>query len=179
MEVAAGSLEPGDSVIPATSRAVALPVLLLAITASGCATVGPAADPAGGSTAAEAQVRAAVGDFVEAWEAEDTDAVVSFFTPDAVAFDPAPPGRWEGAADIRDNWVAPAFEFLEDVQIDTRAVRVDARGDVSWVTAAYTFQATTPDGPYSDAGNLSMVWVRQPNGSWRVAVFHASPPIEG
>lgn len=157
--------------------ALALSALLLPLAAGACATPGP--DTTDDSADAEAEVRAAYDDFVRAWEAESADAVVAFFTDDAVAFDPVPPGRWEGASDIREGWVAPSFDFLDDISIDSRMVRVNTRGDVAWVTSAYTFTATTADGPFRDEGNLSMVWVRQADGGWRVAVFHASPPVEG
>jgi ketosteroid isomerase-like protein len=45
---------------------------------------------------------------------------------------------------------------------------------VAWCTTQYVFEARQAGQPVRYEGNLTMVWVRQPDGSQKLAVFHAS-----
>lgn len=134
----------------------------------------PTSAPAAVPAAKEAGVRAAVEAFVGAWVAEDEEAVMQSFLPNAVAYDPVPPGTFEGHAGIR-QWVAGSFENLEGIAITSpTAMRIETAGPVAWVTGSYRFEAMFGDQEIADEGPLSMVWVRQPEGAYRMAVFHAS-----
>ena len=150
---------------------LALPgAVLLGFIAAACQPAPPpraaAADPAA--------VEAAYEDFEAAWEAEDLDGVIAMFRPDAVAFDPVPPGKFEGTEGIR-SWAGGAFEFLDGITITSDEIRVRVEGPVAWVTAHYVFEGRQPDGELlRDEGNLSMVWVLESDGRYRATVFHAS-----
>lgn len=135
----------------------------------------PTAAPASEVPAAEeAGVQAAIDAFVGAWVAEDEEAVVSAFLPDAVAHDPVPPGTFEGHEGIR-QWVKGSFENLEGIAITSpEAMTIETLGQVAWVSGSYRFEAIFGDQDIVDEGPLSMVWVRQPDGAYRLALFHAS-----
>lgn len=147
-------------------RIVACLVALPLAAAAWAAPQEPAAEEAG--------VRAAVDAFIAAWLAEDADAVVGAFLPDAVAFDPAPPGTFEGQEGIR-RWVTGDFAHMEGIAITAPGpMRIETLGPVAWVTGHYRFQADLGEHHLDDEGALTMVWVRQPDGAYRLAVFHAS-----
>lgn len=131
--------------------------------------------PAGEAPAAEeAEVLAAVDAFIGAWVAEDEEAVMEAFLPDAVAYDPVPPGTFDGHEAIR-QWVAGSFDNLEGIAISSpAAMRIETLGPVAWVTGSYRFEASFGDQDIVDEGPLSMVWVRQPDGAYGIALFHAS-----
>src|SRR5262245_352675 len=101
-----------------------------------CSTPPPPGPPE--VTAAEAE--AAFKAFAEAWEREDLEAASATFTPDAVVFDPVPPGRFEGAAGIR-SWISGSFEALDHIAIRSSQFRVSTKGPVAWGTAHFVFEA--------------------------------------
>jgi len=152
----------------------ALQVVLAMATCVMCGTPPP---PPGGEASA-AEVEAAFKRFEEAWEREDIDAAANAFTPDAVVFDPVPPGRFEGAEGIR-KWISGSFDSLEQISIGASQFRVQSAGQVAWVTAHYTFEAQQAGKPLRVEGDLTMVWVRQTDGSHRLSVFHASHLPQG
>ena len=125
-----------------------------------------------------AKVEAAFEAFLEAWEEEDLETAVNAFTPDAVVYDPVPPGKFEGADEIR-SWTSGAFESLEQISITISELRVQGAGSVAWLTARYLFEARAEGEPTGDEGHLSMIWVRQPDGSYKASLFHASALPEG
>jgi uncharacterized protein (TIGR02246 family) len=141
-------------------------VVAPAITA--CAPV--PAPHAGDASAAE--VEAAFKAFEQAWEKEDLDATAAAFTADAVV-DPVPPGRFEGTDAIR-SWLSGSFEALEHISISSSQVRVQTQGTVGWGTSHYVFEAQQAGKPLRAEGDVTMVWVRQPDGTHKLSVFHAS-----
>ena len=125
--------------------------------------------------ASKAEVEAATKSFIQAWEKKDLAAVTGAFSNDAMAFDPVPPGRFDGAAGIH-AWVAGDFQVLSQISITISDLRIQTMGPVAWVTSRYVFKAVMDGQPAGDAGNLSLVWVKQPDGAYKLSVFHASVP---
>jgi ketosteroid isomerase-like protein len=148
----------------------------------GCAAWAAGASPPPGSgQASAAQVEAEANRLVEAWEKEDLEAAVSGFTADAVVIDPVPPGIFERAEGVR-TWVSGSFEALEQIDIDLSQLRIQTSGPVAWLTAHFVFAAQQAGKPFRVEGYVSMVWVVQPDGAYKISVFHAShlpPPPPG
>jgi ketosteroid isomerase-like protein len=143
--------------------------VVLAIAAwSGCAP--PLAQE---PIASAAEVEAAFAAFTAAWEQEDLEAAVGVFAPDAIVFDPVPPGKFDGIEEIR-GWTSGSFDALEQISITVEDLQIQTAGPVAWVTAQYRFDALQNGEPSGDEGNLSMVWVRQPEGVYKATLFHAS-----
>jgi ketosteroid isomerase-like protein len=130
--------------------------------------------------ASASDVRAAFEEFKEAWQKEDLEAAVSFFTEDAVVFDPVPPGRFEGGEAIR-GWTSGSFKALDQIHIGTSKIRTEASGPIAWVTAHYVFDALLEGKPAQFEGDMTTVWVLQDDGSCKMSVFHAShlPAVTG
>lgn len=121
------------------------------------------------------EVDAALQQFIQAWTKEDLNAVVAAFAPDAMAFDPAPPGKFEHTEGIR-AWVSDTFKALSQISVNVSDVQIHTAGSVAWLTGHYVFQAKVEATPIRDEGNLSMVWVKQTDGSYKISVFHADVP---
>jgi len=128
-----------------------------------------------------AEVEAALHRFSEAWEKEDLESAVEAFTPDGIAFDPVPPGVFERTEGIR-AWISGSFDAADQISIDLSRLRVQTAGPVAWATAHFVFAAQQAGKPLRAEGYVSTVWVRQPDGSLKLSVFHAShlpPPAPG
>lgn len=130
--------------------------------------------------ASASKVRAAFEKFKEAWQKEDLETAVSFFTEDAVVFDPVPPGRFEGEEAIR-GWTSGSFEALDQIHIGMSKLRNETSGRAAWVTAHYVFDALHEGKPAQFEGDMTTVWLLQDDGSYKMSVFHAShlPPAAG
>lgn len=121
-----------------------------------------------------AEAEAALRAFVQTWEREDLEAAVGSFTSDAVVFDPVPPGRFEGPNGIR-AWTRGAFDSLEHIAINCSQIRTQTRGGpVAWTTSHFVFEAQQAGKPVRFEGDLTTVWVKQSDGSYKLSVFHAS-----
>lgn len=155
---------------------LALGAVLAAALFPGCST----APPPKTHDLSAADIEAAFRKFEEAWEREDVDTATSAFTPDAVVFDPVPPGRFEKTQEIR-AWISGSFDALDQISIDMTQSRIQTLGPVAWGTAHYVFAAQQGGKPVRFEGDLTTVWVRQTDGSPRMSVFHAShlPPAGG
>jgi len=132
----------------------------------------PASSPREAGAAA-AEVEAALKRFEEAWEREDLEAAAGVFTPDAVVFDPVPPGKFERAEGIR-TWISDSFNSLAQISISLSQLRVHTAGPVAWVTAHFVFEAQQEGKPLRAEGYVSTIWVLQTDGSHKLSVFHAS-----
>jgi ketosteroid isomerase-like protein len=121
------------------------------------------------------EVEAATQQFVQAWEKEDVDAALATFLPDAIAIDPDPPGIFENTEGIR-GWLAGTFQSVKKISIKLSAVRVHTSGPTAWLTSHYVFKGEADRQPVGDEGNVSIVWVKQDDGSYKISVFHASVP---
>lgn len=155
---------------------IALPTTLVWLACAPAANDGreAAADDAAKLMATAAGVEAAFQAFVEAWEAQDVEAVVTSFTADAVMFDPVPPGKFSGSAEIR-ALVSGAFESADEISIPVSELEVGTHGPVAWSTAGYTYASEAAGETTSEEGYVSMVWVLQDDGSYKATLFHASP----
>ena len=120
-----------------------------------------------------AGVEADLKKFAEAWEREDLEAAAAAFAPDAVVFDPVPPGRFEGPDGVR-AWISGSFQALDRIAIDLSQIRVQTAGPIAWVTARYVFEARQEGKPLRVEGHMSVVFVLQTDGSGKMSVFHAS-----
>jgi ketosteroid isomerase-like protein len=133
------------------------------------------AHAAAAPVAVAAEVEAAFNQFRHAWENEDLGAAFGAFSPDAVAYDPAPPGKYANPAEIR-KWIADTFQALNHITIPVSDVKIHTAGAVAWLTAHYQFKYQADGKPSVDEGNVSIVWVKQADASYKIAVFHASIP---
>ena len=153
--------------------------VLMLLAAAGCAgQESPAEPPSGMQRLARAvEVEAALRDFMDAWERADAEPLIASFTPDAVIYDATPPGEVRGADAIR-SFVIDFLEANQQITVELSDVRVSTDGSVGWTTCRYRFVAHTDGEERVAEGNLTVIFVMQPDESYRVALFHASRLLE-
>jgi ketosteroid isomerase-like protein len=153
-------------------------VLILAVVA-GCAGPEPPLEPPSNTArlARAVEVEAALQEFMGSWERADVELLVASFTPDAVIYDPTPPGEVRGADAIR-SFVIDFLQANQQIGVELSDVRVATEGPVGWTTSRYRFVAITDGEERISEGNLTLIFVIQPDESYRVALFHASRLLE-
>jgi uncharacterized protein (TIGR02246 family) len=148
----------------------------LALALAGCAAPPAEVEPAGVGkepVASATEVQAALQSFMDTWERADVESMVAAFTPDAVIYDPTPPGEVRGAAAIR-SFLIDFFEANRQIAIELSDVHVATGGPVGWTTSRYRFVAHEEGEERVAEGNLTVIFVKQPDDSYLVALFHAS-----
>jgi len=70
------------------------------------------------------------------------------------------------------------MEAWEREDLEAAAAVFTTKDPAAWATAHYVFEAQQNEKPVRFEGDVTMVWVRQPDGSHKLSVFHAShlPP---
>lgn len=116
----------------------------------------------------EALIHAKIREWSAAAEAKDLDKTLSFYAPDAVLMLEGVPDI-EGAAALRAGLGGMmqdpnfALSFAAD---DVQAAR---SSDLAYETGTYSLTVSGPDGePVTEQGHYVVVWVKQPDGSWKV-----------
>src|SRR5258708_5218735 len=145
---------------------------VLAATVSSCSSLS-APSRADGAIATVPEVDQALQRFIQTWQTKNLEASLATFAPDAVVTDPSPPGRFVGLKEIR-AWTVGDFGVLEHITITISALQIKVDGPVAWLSARYVFSAQMGGKPMSDPGSVSMVWLKQPDGSYKLSIFHAS-----
>ncbi|WP_227356041.1 YybH family protein [Haladaptatus salinisoli] len=126
---------------------------------------------------AEDPIRQRIEDYTKAIRAKDIDGVMSFFAPNLVSFDLAPPLRYTGADNKRQEW-QDAFDAYDSIDYEVRDLTVTVHGDVAFVHGLNHFKGTLA------SGNITDTWVRwtacfqQIDGVWLVVHDHVSVPAD-
>ncbi len=107
--------------------------------------------------------------FVEAASRGDMAAVAALYTLDAVLLAPNSP-MVRGRQAIQGFFEAMRQQMgIPQLSLDT--IQVQESGDVACEVGAYTMKLQPPGGePASDRGKYVVVWNRQSDGSWKLAV---------
>jgi ketosteroid isomerase-like protein len=148
----------------------ALAVVLLGEGCSQTTTSPVAQAPADTRAADEAAIRANSAAWSAATEAKDVDKAVSFYAPDAVTFDDGGPLTSDPAK------IRAGFQGLVNAKDSTLAwkttkVEVARSGDMAYEYGAYHFDTKGKNGKVStQTGKYVLVWKKQPDGSWKVAI---------
>ena len=145
--------------------------LLLTLGLAGCRSTGPMAID-------EVTVRAAMERYVQAWLANDPDAVMATLTEDVVLQPHHGVEPIVEAEDVRSWW------FHEGPPTVVTTFEVDVFGLSGVQDLAYAWERSevewTSDGAsYANEGNALSVLRRGPDGSWRIAhQIWNDPPAE-
>src|SRR5438046_989840 len=105
-----------------------LPVVALSMTGLSCGRGGAALAP----VVTVAAVEAALGKFVHAFAQRDVEAAVACFTPDAIVFDPWPPGHFENTAGVRTLFTT-ALGLMEKPSFTVGNAVTRVSGAVAWL----------------------------------------------
>lgn len=110
---------------------------------------------------------AVVSAFVTRMQSRDLPGLLALYETDAI-FISSPDLRAQGEAALREAFHAT---FALNPTIEARPTEVLSKGDLAWVTNAWRFRGTAPDGAAIDrSGQSSVVMRRQGDGTWRIAI---------
>ena len=129
-----------------------------------------AASGKGGSPSADEQaIRAADAQWEKAAVAKDLEGAMSFYAEDSMVLWPdAPAGV--GREAVRAAWAealkAPAFS----ISWRTEQVVVSRSGDLAYARGSYDETFTLDGRAVRQHGKFLVIWKKQANGAWRVAV---------
>jgi uncharacterized protein (TIGR02246 family) len=130
----------------------------------------PPAPPPDTRAAEEAAIRAAVGEWGAAARAKDAAAFASFYADDAVLLLEASPdftGRAAIGAMIGGMMQDPNFAM----SFETSSVVVARSGDIAYERGSYGLTLSDANQqPAAQKGNYVMIWRKQADGIWKVAV---------
>ena len=157
-------------------RIVHATVLLAALGAACSAPPAqPAAPPAPAQppdtrAADEAAIRNHVRDWSAAAKAKDIEKFLSFYAPDGVLMVEMTPDA-RGTDALREGVTALFKDPNFALSFETDDVVVARSGDMAYETGHYTLSVTGPNKkPLTQPGNYVVVWRKQADGTWKVAV---------
>jgi uncharacterized protein (TIGR02246 family) len=118
----------------------------------------------------EAAIRAASAAWSQSATAKDLDKAVSFYADDALILPNKAPAI-TGNENIRKNW-APLLALPgPGLSWQTSSLDVARSGELAYETGTYNFVTTDKKGkPTDNKGKYLVIWKKQSNGSWKVAV---------
>jgi ketosteroid isomerase-like protein len=123
---------------------------------------------------ARAAILQADRDFARTGAAKDIDAFLRFIVEDGHAF---PGGEMStGKPAFRELW-APLFEDPStSISWAPVVARASQSGDMGYTTGMYEIRGTAEDGtPRIRRGSYVIIWTRQPDGTWKVALDMGAP----
>lgn len=120
---------------------------------------------------AEAEVRAAVERYNQAFLGKDLPALRALLAPDVILYEHSVKNI--GLDDVWEHHLKPEVEAFEDPKGAFTDVQVWTSGDVALVTRQYSIQATMQGRAIDARGNETMGWARR-DGKWKVIHIHYS-----
>ncbi len=147
-------------------KALIASAVIAAFIAQGCGTEAPKDTRATDEIAIRQQSMA----WSNAAQSHDIDKALSFYAPDAVALPDAAPIAPNKDA-IRNVWQSFIGNKNVTLSWKTTAVGVAKSGDIAYEYGAYTMDIVGKDGkPSTQTGKYLLVWKKQADGTWKVAV---------
>ena len=105
---------------------------------------------------------------VEAYNRGDVAAVAALYTEDATVLPPNSQAI-RGRQAVHDFWNGARLVGLRDLALETTSV--EQSGDTAYEVGAYSLHVRPQGGqPVSDRGKYVVIWKRQADGSWKLAV---------
>ena len=147
-------------------------LLAAAVALTGCAQQ-PAptpSEPPDTRAADEATLRTLIKDWSASAQAKDAAKFVSFYAEDAVVMLANEPDI-KGLPAIREGIPAMMQDPAFALSFEPDTVVVARSGDLAYETGTYSMTMTGPEKkPATEKGHYVVVWRKQPDGAWRVAV---------
>lgn len=147
-----------------------LSLLVVVLILVGCAQV-PPTEPPDTRAADEAAIRAAAKDWSASAQAKDPVKFASFYTEDAILkLEDAP--DFTGKAAISEAITGMMQDPNFALSFETTKVEVARSGDIAYELGTYTITTSDPrtKKPVTEKGSGLVVWKKQANGMWKVAV---------
>jgi PhnB protein len=124
----------------------------------------------------EEQIRRQVEDWGNALRAKDRDKLTSFYTPDFLAFDLAPPLVHQ-LADVKTGLAEWFSTWQGPIGFDVRDLAVTCGSDVAFTTSLNHISGKRTSGETTDIWVRATVCFRKSAGAWKVVHEHVSVPF--
>jgi uncharacterized protein (TIGR02246 family) len=123
------------------------------------------------------RIRQLVQDWATAIRAKDVDRAVSYYAPDVISFDLAPPLQYTGADAIRGGLAQWFPTWVGPIGYEIRDLAITVGGDVAFSRSLNHMTGKRTDGTETDVWVRATVGFRKADGTWRIVHEHASVPL--
>jgi ketosteroid isomerase-like protein len=122
-------------------------------------------------------IRQLVEDWATAIGAKDVDRAVSYYAPEAVSFDLAPPLQYSGADAIRQGLAQWFTTWVGPIDYEIRDLTITVGGDVAFSRSLNHMTGKRTDGTGTDVWVRATMGFRKVGTTWRIMHEHASVPL--
>jgi uncharacterized protein (TIGR02246 family) len=130
------------------------------------------------STTPEEQVRTTLDDMLKALRAKDAKRVLSFYAPEPVLFELAPPLQQSGNGASGEKALGEWFaSFNGPVGYETRDLKVTVDGTLAVCHGLGHLTGARTDGTQTDTWTRLTRCLRKIDGQWRITHSHESVPF--
>lgn len=129
-------------------------------------------------TSSDSEIQALLDARVDACKARDIGRLMSLYSPDIVYYDVVPPLQFEGADEVRRNFLRWFDEYDGPIGLETRELDVTVSGDAAFARMLHLDSGTRKDGvPQGAIWVRSTVCCRRTGGTWLITHEHVSLPV--
>ena len=125
----------------------------------------------------EAQIRQLIENWAKAVRAKDINGLMSYYTPDILVFDVAPPLQYAGTDAYRKNFEEWFPSFEGPVGCEIRDLSITTGDNVAFSHSLNRISGTRTNGEETDVWVRATVGFRKVDGKWRIAHEHVSVPF--
>ncbi|MFF5706135.1 YybH family protein [Streptomyces sp. NPDC012794] len=129
-------------------------------------------------TTHESAVRALLANRAEAQQSKDIDRLMSFYAADAVYYDVVPPLRFEGAGEIRRNFLRWFDGYVGPISLETHDLTLVTSGDTAFAHMLHLDSGEREGGLQASIWVRESVGLRRTDGRWSITHEHVSIPID-
>lgn len=126
----------------------------------------------------EAEIRQLMDGWARAIRAKDVTGVMSYYAPDLLSFDLAPPLRYRGANAYRRSLEEWFPTFRGPVGYEIRDLSITTDHDVAFCHSLNRISGARTSGEDTDVWVRATVCFRRIGGTWLITHEHLSVPFE-
>jgi ketosteroid isomerase-like protein len=126
----------------------------------------------------ESRIRQLMDGWVKALRAKDVNGLMSYYAPEILLFDLAPPLQYRGADVYRKNWEEWLTSFQGPVGYEIRDLSITAGDDVAFCHSLNRISGTRTNGDHTYVWVRATVGFRKIDGKWMVTHEHLSVPFD-
>lgn len=129
-------------------------------------------------TSAEAEIRALIYRFAEAFRAKDVDGAMAPFAPEITSFDILPPLQTVGAEQFVTHWHEFFNSYEGPIRVEFPNVQITASDDVAFSHCLHRVNGTTKTGRQTDWWLRWTACYCKIGGKWLIVHEHVSVPTD-
>jgi uncharacterized protein (TIGR02246 family) len=128
-------------------------------------------------TSNKARIMEMINNWVKAVRAKDVNGVMSFYAPDILLFDLAPPLSYRGADAYRKNWEEWFASWQGPIGYEMRDLSISAGDDVAFSHSLNRISGTRTNGEKTDVWVRATACFRKTDDKWLIEHEHVSVPF--